>query len=248
MKISVYNLEAKKTGDIELKDEIFNIAIKPEIVHQVFVSHASNQRQAIAHSKDKSEVRGGGRKPWKQKGTGRARHGSIRSPLWVGGGVTFGPRNDRNYQTKINKKVKRLALKMVLTDKVKENNFVVVENFEFKEPKTKLFVDFVSKLRRDNKKYLVLTAEKDEKIIRMTGNLPGIDAVRVMDANVYSLLNYGAVIVSKEAVEKLEKNLLDSSADKKEKSALTDKPADKKDVATDTKVNKAGKGKVKENK
>jgi len=207
MKTKVYNLEGKSSSDVELNDKVFGVEVKPEVVHEVFVAISNNKRQPWAHTKDKSEVSGGGRKPWKQKGTGRARHGSNRSPIWVGGGITFGPRNERNYKTKINKKTRRLALKMTLSDRFKSKALWVMDNFDFSEPKTKVFVDFLSKLPAEQKTFLILTDEKDDKLMKMTDNLEKIDVMRAGDVNVYTLLNHQGLIMSKDAVAKLEEIL-----------------------------------------
>jgi len=207
MKTKVYNLEGKSNSDVELNDKVFGVEVKSEVVHEVFVAISNNKRQPWAHTKDKSEVRGGGRKPWKQKGTGRARHGSNRSPIWVGGGVTFGPRNERNYKTKINKKTRRLALKMTLSDRVESKALWVIDNFKFSEPKTKVFVDFLGKLPAEQKTFLILTDEKDDNLMRMTDNLEKIDVMRAGDVNVYTLLNHQGLIMSKDAIVKLEEIL-----------------------------------------
>ena len=207
MKTKVYNLEGKSSSDVELNDKVFGVEVKPEVVHEVFVAISNNKRQPWAHTKDKSEVSGGGRKPWKQKGTGRARHGSNRSPIWVGGGITFGPRNERNYKTKINKKTRRLALKMTLSDRFKSKALWVMDNFDFSEPKTKVFVEFLSKLPAEQKTFLILTDEKDDKLMKMTDNLEKIDVMRAADVNVYTLLNHQGLIMSKDAVAKLEEIL-----------------------------------------
>lgn len=207
MKLKVYNLiSGKTTGTMDVLDDIFNITIKPEIVHAVFVQQTNNQRESWADTKTKGEVRGGGRKPWKQKGTGRARHGSIRSPIWKGGGVTFGPLTARNYKTKINKKIRRLAVRMCLTDKAQNEALLVVDNFNFTEPKTKLFVSFLKEMPVKSKTVLILTAGKDVKIMRMTKNLPKIETMRAEDINVMKLLKNGTVIASQEAVKKIEEN------------------------------------------
>jgi large subunit ribosomal protein L4 len=203
MKIKVYNLQGNETGEIELSDQIFDVKAKPELVHEVFTAQTNNQREPWADTKSKGEVRGGGKKPWAQKGTGRARHGSIRSPIWRGGGVTFGPRTERSYKTKINKKTRRLALKMILSDRVKNNAFCVVENFDFSEQKTKLFVEFLKVMPLKQKKFVVLTAGRDEKVIKMTNNIKNIKTLRAEDANVMELLNKPGVIISKAGVEKL---------------------------------------------
>lgn len=204
MKTKIYNLEGKESASLELDDSIFDVKIKPEIVHKVFTQMEANIREPWAHTKDKSDVRGGGRKPWKQKGTGRARHGSIRSPLWKGGGVTFGPLNTRNYKTKINKKVKRLALKMCLTSKAQSEDLMVLENFDFKEAKTKVFEKLLKALPK-KRSYLVASADKDENLLLMTNNLQKINTVRAQDLNVVDLLKFEALVLSKDAVEKIEK-------------------------------------------
>ncbi len=208
MKVKVYNLEGNQVGDLELSDDIFAVAIKPEVVHEVFIAQTANQRQPWADTKDRGEVRGGGKKPWAQKGTGRARHGSSRSPLWVGGGVTFGPLSIRNYKKNINKKVRRLALKMCLTDRVLNEGLFVIENFDFSESKTKVFSSFADKLPlKGNKHLLVVTAGKDEKVIRMTKNLAKISTVRAEDLNISDVLNKTNLLISQSAVKKLEENL-----------------------------------------
>ena len=207
MKIKVYNLTGKENGTIDLKEEVFGVKVKPEVVHEVFTALASNQREPWAHTKDRGDVRGGGKKPWKQKGTGRARQGSIRSPLWAGGGVTFGPLNERNYKLKINSKVRRAALKMCLSDRVASAALYVLEDYNFADSKTKLFADFMKKLAAKQKSFLVLTPGKDVKVMRMTSNLKKVDAMRAADLNVYDLLNHQAIIADKAAVAKLEETL-----------------------------------------
>ncbi len=206
MQTRLYNLEGKEQGSLELNDDIFAVKIKPEVVHEVFVLQTSNTRQPWADTKDKSEVRGGGKKPWAQKGTGRARHGSIRSPLWKGGGVTFGPLSARNYSKKINKKVRRLALKMCLSDRVNDG-MTVVEDFNFTELKTKLFDKFLKLLPKKKKTYLVVTAQKDEKVLGMTKNLHNVDTVVATDLTVKDIINKQGLIISKEAVNKIEEIL-----------------------------------------
>ncbi len=204
MKINVYNLEGKVTGEMNLSEAVFGIKIKPEVVHEVFVALTNNQRESWADTKGKGEVRGGGKKPWQQKGTGRARHGSIRSPIWKGGGVTFGPLSVRNYKTKINKKLKRLATQMCLADRAQHNALMVVEDFNFSEPKTKAFVQFIKALPVQFKSLLVLTPGKNQNLVRMTRNVSSVKTVRVEDVNVMDLLSTAAVIINKPGVEKLE--------------------------------------------
>jgi large subunit ribosomal protein L4 len=207
MKAKVYNLQGKETGEIELSDAVFDVKIKPELVHEVFVAQMNNQRESWADTKNRGEVRGGGKKPWKQKGTGRARHGSTRSPIWKGGGVAFGPLSIRNYKTKINKKTRRLALKMCLSDKLKNNAFWVVDDFNFSEPKTKLFAATLQSLPIPQKSYLVLTPQKDEQLVRMARNLSKVKTEIAQNVSVMDLLSQQAVIISKEAIMALEKLL-----------------------------------------
>ncbi|MDD4476722.1 MAG: 50S ribosomal protein L4 [Patescibacteria group bacterium] len=207
MKVKVYNLEGKETGEINLSDKVFNVPVKQDTVHQVFVALRNIARQPWADTKGKGEVSGGGKKPWPQKGTGRARHGSIRSPIWKGGGVAFGPLSTRNYKGKINKKIRRLALKMCLSDKVANNGFMVVEDFNFIEPKTKLFANFLKLLPAKDDRVLILTAGKNENVLQMTRNLPKAKTMQAEDLNVVEILSKPVVIINKEGVAKLEEIL-----------------------------------------
>ncbi len=204
MKTKVYNLSGKEAKEIELSDKIFGVKINPALVHEVFVAQMSNSREPWADTKTRGEVSGGGKKPWPQKGTGRARHGSIRSPIWKGGGVAFGPKAERNYKTKINKKARRLAIRMCLSDRAQNGAMYVVENFAFAEIKTKLFSDLLKNLPLKQKTFLVLTDGKDANVLRMTNNLPKIETMRAEDLNVMSLLNKQAIIVSETAIKKIE--------------------------------------------
>ena len=204
MKTKVYNLQGKAAGEMEISDSIFGIKIKPEVVHEVFVALTNNQRESWADTKGKGEVRGGGKKPWQQKGTGRARHGSIRSPIWKGGGITFGPLSVRNYKTKVNKKIKKLATQMCLADRAQHASLLVVEDFNFSEPKTKLFAALVAALPDKFKTLLVLTPGKNDVVMKMTRNLPAIQTTRISDVNVMDLLSHAAVLTNKAGVEALE--------------------------------------------
>lgn len=204
MKVKVYNLEGKNTGEMELSEEIFGVKAKPEIVHEVFVAQTNNQREPWADAKKRGEVRGGGKKPWAQKGTGRARHGSIRSPIWKGGGVVFGPLSIRNYKTKINEKIRKLALRMCLSDKAQNSAMWVVEDFKFSEPKTKVFDNFLKSLPATQKTFLVLTPGKDENVLKMTRNLKPIKTIRAEDVNVMELLSKAGIIISKDGVKTIE--------------------------------------------
>jgi len=204
MKVKVYNLEGKETGEMNLSDVVFGIKAKPELLHRVFVAQSNNQREPWADTKNRGEVSGGGKKPWPQKGTGRARHGSIRSPIWKGGGVAFGPLTERNYKTKINKKTRRLAIKMCLSDRAQGNAIWVVDDFNFKEPKTKFFAAFIKSLPAKDKKFLVLTPGKDANVLRMSKNIKAILTRRAEDVNVIDILSTPAIITSKAGIQKIE--------------------------------------------
>lgn len=207
MKLKVYTLAGKETSDVTLDDAVFSVAVKPEVVHEVFVAQTNNTREPWADTKSRGEVRGGGKKPWQQKGTGRARHGSIRSPIWKGGGVTFGPKSVRNYKSKINKKTRRLATKMVLSDKAQSGAIWVVENFDFSEFKTKVFAAFLKALPVTQKTFLVLTPGKDASVMRMSSNLEKVATMRAEDVNVMELMNKQAIITSVDGLKKLEETL-----------------------------------------
>lgn len=207
MKTKLYNVLGKEVGDVELADDVFNVTVKPAVVHEVFVAQMNNQREPWADTKKRGEVRGGGKKPWQQKGTGRARHGSIRSPIWKGGGVTFGPLTERSYKTKINKKTRRLATAMCLTDKVLNQGLLVVDDFAFANPKTKDFVAFLKKIPLKQKTFVILTGKKDDQVIRMTQNVPGLVTRVAADVSVMDLVNNQGVIVSKSGVEEIAKIL-----------------------------------------
>lgn len=188
---------------MELSDKVFGVKVKSTVVHQVFVQQTNNQREPWADTQSKAEVRGGGKKPWQQKGTGRARHGSSRSPIWKGGGVVFGPRTERNYDTKINKKTRRLAIRMCLSDKAANDNILVVEEFKFSAVKTKLFVELLKALPK-HKSLLVLTAGKSDEVIRMSKNLPKITTRRAEDANVMDLVKINTILTDQAGIKKLE--------------------------------------------
>lgn len=201
----LYNVEGKEQGTIDLNDVVFGTKVNTELVHQVYVAARANARQPWAHAKDRSDVAGGGRKPWKQKGTGRARHGSIRSPLWRGGGATFGPLKTRNYKQKVNKKVKAQAVRMCLTDKVQEAKLFVVDGLKT-EGKTKA-LDALKKALGANKTTIVLTAGLDEQVMQSAANVLKTDVKRAEDVNVVDLLHHQFVILSKDAIATLEKRL-----------------------------------------
>ncbi len=200
--IDVYNVEGKKVSTVELKDEIFGINPNENIVHSVLVNYLANQRQGTQSTKTRSEVTGGGRKPWKQKGTGRARQGSIRAPQWIKGGIALGPK-PRSYTFRVNKKEKRLAIKSVLSSKVSENKLVVIDKLPFKEIKTKQMV----KVLENNKiegKALIMLPEKNETVQKSARNIEGVKTTLVNTINVYDLLKYSKLVVTLDTVKKLE--------------------------------------------
>ena len=201
-KIDVYNVEGKKVSDIELNDSVFGIEPNEKIVHIALVNYLANQRQGTANTKTRAEVSGGGRKPWRQKGTGRARQGSIRSPQWFKGGIALGPK-PRDYRYTINKKERRLAIKSVLSSKVLENNLVIVDKFDFAEIKTKNMVSALSNLKVEGKTLIVLP-EKNENVQKSARNIEGTKTSLVNTINVYDLLKYNKLVLTVDAVKSLE--------------------------------------------
>ena len=201
-KVDMYNVDGKKVGDIDLKEEIFGIEPNQDVVHEAIVNFLANQRQGTQSTKTRTEVRGGGRKPWKQKGTGRARQGSIRAPHWVKGGIAFGPK-PRSYKYTLNKKVKRLALKSVFSSKVLENKLVVLDTFNFTEIKTKNMIKVLENLKV-NEKVLIVIPENDLNVQKSAKNIPGTKVCLVNTINVYDMVKYSKLIVTKQAIEKIE--------------------------------------------
>lgn len=199
--VSVYNMEGKEVDSMELNDAVFAAPINEHLVHMAVVLQLANKRQGTQSAKTRSEVSGGGRKPWRQKGTGHARQGSTRSPQWTGGGVVFAPK-PRDYSFKMNRKEKAAAIKSVLTSKVNENKLFVLDELKFDEAKTKKMVAVMNNLNVS--KALVVTADKDEDVLRVTGNLQQARAVASNSLSVYDMLKYDSVIVTKQAVEKIE--------------------------------------------
>jgi large subunit ribosomal protein L4 len=208
MKIDVFNQEGKAVGQTLLPKEIFGVKLNPDLVHQVMVAQMANRRQGSAHAKDRSEVRGGGRKPWRQKGTGRARHGSIRSPLWRGGGVTFGPRKERVFKKKINQKMRRKALFMVLSEKAKNNFVILLEKISVGEPKTKLMGHLLEKFPCKEKSVLIALPEADKNIVLASRNLERVRVMPVKDLNVLGLLQFKYLIMPKSALAVIKKTFV----------------------------------------
>ena len=215
MKTELYNQNAEVIGEAELPDGIFGVKMNHDIVHQAIVAQMANSRQVIAHTKGRGEVRGGGKKPWRQKGTGRARHASIRSPIWKGGGVTFGPTKERNFEKKINKKTKRKALFMALSSKVQDKELMLLDSLKLNAPKTKEALSVINglsgkmtgyknmKKKRDS--ILFVMPEKDKMILQAVNNLPFIETTDAKSLNVRDLLEKKYLILLKDAVPVIEK-------------------------------------------
>ena len=199
--VSVYNMEGKEVGTIDLNDAIFGVEVNEHLVHMAVVQQLANNRQGTQKAKTRSEVSGGGRKPWRQKGTGHARQGSTRSPQWAGGGVVFAP-VPRDYSFKLNKKEKRAALKSALTSKVQDKKLIVVDELKFDEIKTKKFQAVMDNLKV--KKALVVIADNDEKVTMSARNIPTVKTALVNAINVYDILKGDTLVLTKEAVAKIE--------------------------------------------
>lgn len=207
LKAPLYNQKGEKTGEISLNSAIFEIPFNRDLVHQALVRQLSMGRLVLAHAKTKGEVRGGGRKPWRQKGTGRARQGSIRSPLWKGGGVTFGPRNTRNFKKDMPKKQRRKALFVTLSEKARENKILALDKYETDKPKTKEFVAMIKKLPIE-KDVLVVIAEKSDMLQKSARNLKIVKTISAGYLNIKDLIKYDKVLFLKSALDKLEKTFL----------------------------------------
>ncbi len=188
-KAKVYNMNGEVVGEEKLDPVLFEVEVKEGLIHQAVVAQMANRRQVLAHTKNRGDVRGGGIKPWRQKGTGRARQGSIRAPQWVGGGIVFGPRNDRNFSQKINKKMKRKALLMCLSDRAKEDKIILLDKLELENFKTKKFLEILNKLPNKEKKTLLILADNDKKIIKSAANLTKIKTIESVNLNVIDVLN-----------------------------------------------------------
>ena len=199
--VSVYNMEGNEVGTIELSDAVFGVDVNEHLVHMAVVAQLANKRQGTQKAKTRSEVSGGGRKPWRQKGTGHARQGSTRAPQWTGGGVVFAP-TPRDYSFKLNKKEKRAALKSVLTSAVAENKFIVLDELKFDEIKTKNFVNVMNNLKAD--KALVVLNENDANVVMSARNIPTVKTALTNTINVYDILKYNTLILTKDAVATIE--------------------------------------------
>jgi large subunit ribosomal protein L4 len=222
IKVKIYNNEASPIKDIELNSKIFGVKISESLVHQVMVAEMANQRQVLAHTKIRSEVRGGGKKPWKQKGTGRARAGSSRSPIWIGGGVAFGPLKDRNFKKKINKKMNEKAIFMALSDRVASNNFVAMDKLEMSEFKCKKFNEILNNFEtkvitadENNKKtvqkkkrsILVINSANNAETKFSARNLSGVKLINANNINLLDLLKYKYLIMTVDGIKKIEERI-----------------------------------------
>ena len=199
--VSVYNMEGAQVGTIELSDSIFAVPVNEHLIHQAVVAQLANKRQGTQSAKTRSEVRGGGRKPWRQKGTGHARQGSIRAPQWTGGGIVFAP-VPRDYSVKMNKKERRAALRSALTSKVQDNKLVVVDSLALSEIKTKEMQRVLNNLKAD--KALVITASDDQNVILSARNIADVQTATVNTMNVYDVMKHNTVVVTKDAVASIE--------------------------------------------
>ena len=199
--VSVYNIEGKVVGDMELNDAVFGVEVNTHLVHQAVVLQLANKRQGTQSAKTRSEVSGGGRKPWRQKGTGHARQGSTRAPQWTGGGIVFAPK-PRDYSFKMNKKEKRIALLSALSSKVAESKIVVLDEFKLDEIKTKKFVEVMNNLKVENA--LVVLEGENKNVVLSGRNIPSVKVTATNEINTYDVLKYTTLVVTKAAVEKLE--------------------------------------------
>ena len=212
LELAVFNQEGKEVEKIKLPEKIFGLKLNPDLVKQAYEAQMSQARIPYAHAKDRSEVRGGGKKPWRQKGTGRARHGSSRSPIWRGGGATFGPRKDTVFAKNINKKMRRAALLMVLSGKARDNEIVILDDLKLEQPKTKLMAQVIKNLnsvKNDlDKGALVVMGAKNENITRATRNIPKFLTIGAQNLNVVDLLNHRYILMPKSAIEVIEKTFI----------------------------------------
>ena len=201
-KVTIYNISGDQVGEIELSDDVFGIEVNENAMYEVVKNQLANKRQGTQSTKTRGEVRGGGRKPWRQKGTGRARVGSSRSPLWIGGGVSFAPK-PRDYSYRLPKKIRKLAMKSALTSKVNNDEIIVLDGLNISAPKTKEMINILSNLNAD-KKALIVMDGRDDAVIKSARNIPGVKTTSVNTLNVYDILKYDKFIITKDAVQKVE--------------------------------------------
>jgi large subunit ribosomal protein L4 len=207
IKAPIYNQDGTAAGEQTLDPKIFGVKANPALIHEVVVAHEANSRETISHTKTRGEVRGGGKKPWKQKHTGRARHGSTRSPIWVGGGVVFGPRNTRVWGKKVNKKAKKAALRMILSDKATEGRIIVLSSLELKEYKTKPVAELLKKLPLKGKKTLLALASIPEMVWKSAANIPAVSVSQANSLNIVDLMKNQTLVITADAISALTKTL-----------------------------------------
>lgn len=210
MKATVYNQKGEEVGTTLLPKEIFDVPLNSDLLHQVITSQSSNRRMVIADTKDRGEVSGGGKKPWRQKGTGRARVGSIRSPLWRGGGTVFGPTKEINFKKKINRKMRRLALFMALSQKAKNNFLIILDDLKLEKPKTKLMEQILNKLpcNRENSLLALPDIGKNKDIVRASGNLSHLQTVEARNLNTFDLLSFKYLVMLKDSIKIIKETFL----------------------------------------
>jgi large subunit ribosomal protein L4 len=209
-RVSLYNVNGDQLGEVELNNEVFGVPVNSFVLHDVVVKHLAGRRRGTSDTKTRGEVSGGGRKPWRQKGTGRARHGSIRSPLWRGGGIIFGP-HPRDYSYTIPKKVRRLAIKSALSSKVEGGKILVLDELKLERPKTREMLDILDNLKV-TEGVLLVTALKDENVFKSARNIPGVKSVTVKGLNIYDLLAFDTLIITRDALARVEEALLNEES------------------------------------
>lgn len=205
MQATVYNQEGKQVSTVELNDAVFGVKVNKAVVHQAVVAQQSNARSAIGHTKTRGQVRGGGRKPWKQKGTGRARHGSIRSPIWRGGGIIFGPRPERNFSLKINSKTRRQAILMALSDKIVDKNIIILDSLKLDEQKTKAVVKVLKTLPLKRGKTMLALPKEEKLINKLVVNVDRVTPMWVGSLNVVDLLKHNNLVTTVKGIKEIEK-------------------------------------------
>ena len=220
MKYPVYNQKGEKIEEVSLPDNVFGAKMNFDLLYQAIRVYQNNKRQGTAHTKTRADVSGGGRKPWRQKGTGRARHGSTRSPIWAGGGVAFGPRKEKTYSLRLPKKIKRLALLMVLSEKARTNSILILDKIDFEQAKTKLMAQTIDNLRNKIEAFekgsiLLALDKKDDKIVRVSKNIPKVKTMEARELNPLDLLSYKYLVMPKAAITVIEKTFLRNSLNDK---------------------------------
>lgn len=204
LSLPVLDLKGKNVGNVELNPTIFSVALNPTLVHQAMVAYLANRRANIAHTKDRGEVAGSNRKPWRQKGTGHARHGSSRSPIWRGGGVTFGPKADRNYSVRMPQKMRQAAFKMVLSDKVAKENLIIIDSLADLNGKTKSWIEAAKQILGLGTKALVVDATKEEKAERSIRNVAGVKYIGIDGLNIFDIARHTKLVMTKDAIAHVE--------------------------------------------